>query len=68
MDYTSRIDVQPLSGTAVPDHSGVELRAPVKVAGERPHRDRLSIAWTAMFAAYAAVVLPLLGWSVVQAL
>jgi hypothetical protein len=34
---------------------------------ERRSRDRLSIAWTAIFAAYAAAVVPLLAWATVHA-
>jgi hypothetical protein len=34
---------------------------------ERLSRDRLRAAWTAIFAAYAAAVVPVLGWATVHA-
>jgi hypothetical protein len=68
MDSPRRLVIEPPSGTVVPDQPAVELRAPVKVATDRPERDWLSIAWSAIFGIYCAAVLPLLGWAVVQAL
>jgi hypothetical protein len=68
MDSYSSIAMTPPSATATPDQPADELRAPVKVTTDRPERNPLSIAWTAIFGIYCAAVLPLLGWAVVQAL
>jgi hypothetical protein len=68
MSSTGRIYEQPLSDLVAPSAPDVDLRAPAKVAGERRGRDWLSAGWTALFAGYAAAVVPLLGWAIVQAL
>ena len=68
MNSVGRTYEQPLPDLAAPSAPGVELRAPAKVAGEHRRRDWLSISWNAVLAAYAAAVVPLLGWAIAQAL
>jgi hypothetical protein len=65
MDSTSRI---PNPEPPVTDQRYRAVDAPARMAGERPRRDWLSIAWTAILVIYCAAVLPLLGWAIVQAL
>jgi hypothetical protein len=67
MDSASRIETS-LSPPALASEAGIELRAPVGIAGERRERDRLRTAWTAVFVAYAGAAVPLLGWAVAHAL
>ena len=66
MDSSTRIVASPSPGTALPDEP--ELRAPVKVADGRRRRDWLTTAWTVTFGIYAAAVVPLIGWAIVEAL
>jgi hypothetical protein len=54
-------------GAELADQTVRGLDAPVRIARERPRRDWLSLAWTAIFVIYCAAVLPLLGWAIVQA-